>query len=251
MSVLAPVLKGEVGVPAPRLLALVHRYRGYRYEGFAPGRHLGLPSRHLTVVLSLGAPTRLAALPNPAQPPGEYSTLVSGLHTRPAAIAHDGAQYGGQLDLTPAGACSLFALPSAELAGHTVGLDALISRQACELAAAPDGAARFAVLDEALSRRVDRRPAVPDRVERARTQTARTSPARTKTAMTETAPDTAAHTVMWPTLRRRCASRHPVPPRRLRLRGRRGVSRQHGRQHGRHDRARRAASARRRWRDAR
>jgi len=42
-------------IPAPQLRPLLERYSGIRYQGFAPGTHLGLPSRHLTVAVSLSA----------------------------------------------------------------------------------------------------------------------------------------------------------------------------------------------------
>lgn len=155
-----PDVDAATGVPAPRLRALVRRYQGYRYQGFPAGIHLGLPSPDLTVVLSLDAPTRLAAMPDPRQAPGDFVALASGLHTRPAVIAHDGNQVGVQLELTPAGARSLFGVPAGALAGTVVRLDDVLGRAATELverlAAAPGWARRFAVLDEVLSRGTDR-----------------------------------------------------------------------------------------------
>lgn len=157
MAVAAPTVDAAVGRPAGRLLPFVRRYLGYRYEGFAPGTHLGLPSHHLTVVVSLGAPTRLATLPDKAST--AFRALVGGLHTRPAVIVHDGDEYGVQLELTPEGSRSLLGLPAGALAASVVGLEELLGPDARELAErmaeAPGWPERFAVLDAVLSRRSD------------------------------------------------------------------------------------------------
>jgi AraC-like DNA-binding protein len=139
--------------PSGRLAPLVARYSGYRYEGTPPGTHLGLPSPYLTVVISLGKPTRMATK-------GEFAALAGGLHTRPVIIEHDGDQYGVQLALTPAGARSLLGVPAAELASAIVPLDALLGSRAVELIERMGEAAtwreRFAAVDEVLSRHRDR-----------------------------------------------------------------------------------------------
>lgn len=154
-----PVADSAIGVPAAHLQALVRSYIGYRYEGFAPGVHLGLPSRDLTLVISLGTPLRLARMPDPSQAPEEFTACVGGLHTRPAVIAHDGDQYGVQLELTPEGARSLLGLPAGEITARVVALDEFLGARATELvermSGAPTWERRFAVLDEVLSRRVD------------------------------------------------------------------------------------------------
>jgi len=157
------IAESRVGRPAGPLAGLVRRYVGYRYLGFNPGLHRGLPSRDLTVVLSLGAPTRLAVMPDPAQAPGAFQALASGLTTRPAVIAHDGDQVGVQLELTPAGARALLGLPAAGLGPAVADLADLLGPDAGELlermATASAWEGRFAVLDEVLARRPDRSPA--------------------------------------------------------------------------------------------
>nr|WP_205862787.1 helix-turn-helix domain-containing protein [Planosporangium thailandense] len=142
----------------------VRRYLGYRYAGFRPGTHLGLPSPHLTVVVSLGEPTLVAM--DAGRPPVGHAALVGGLHTRPVLLPHDGDQFGVQLDLTPAGARALLGLPAAGVAAAVVGLEELLGSGARELrermAVTVDWPRRFAVLDEVLSRRTDRAaPASP------------------------------------------------------------------------------------------
>lgn len=161
MASLAPVVDWRIRRPAGPLAGLVVDYHGYRYQGFPPGRHLGLPSGQLTMVISLAEPLRLVAMPDPRQSPANLGTLVAGLHTRPAVIAHRGDQYGIELDLTPAGARSLLGLPAAAVAGSVVELSDLVGRDAAavlaeRLVVAPDWPARFAILDETLTRRAGR-----------------------------------------------------------------------------------------------
>ena len=151
---MSPVVDSASAVPATRLRPYVSRYLGYRYGGFPSGVHIGLPAASLTVVISLAEPTRVA-VDRSGRPVG-YAALVGGLHTRPMYIAHEGEQYGVQLELTPHGARSLLGLPAAALAGTVAGLDDLLGPAARELpdrlAAADGWAGKFAVLDGVLSR---------------------------------------------------------------------------------------------------
>jgi AraC-like DNA-binding protein len=147
--------------PAARLTPFVGFYSGYRYEGLPPGTHHGLPSPYLTVVISFAAPTRTSF--GPEHTPVSYAALAGGLHTRAVLIHHDGTQHGMQLSLTPAGARSLLGVPAGELASSIVPLDELLgSGELTErLAEAPGWPARFAVLDDLLSRRADRLAPAP------------------------------------------------------------------------------------------
>ena len=154
--------QAEVRPPA-HLAPFVARYSGYRYEGLPPGTHHGLPSPYLTIVISLGAPTRTVVMPDPRQAPAEFAALLGGMHTRAALIEHDGSQYGVQLALTPAGARSLLGMPAGELASAIVPLDRLACTRMGELiermGEARGWPARFAILNEVLSRDVGRLPA--------------------------------------------------------------------------------------------
>ncbi|NUR73390.1 MAG: AraC family transcriptional regulator [Hamadaea sp.] len=138
----------------------VGMYRGYHYSGQQPGVHRGLPSLGVTVVISLDAPTLVAL--DAGEPALGYASLASGMTVGPAYIPHDGSQYGVQLELTPAGARDLLGLPAAPLAAAVVPLPDLLGPDARELidrlAAAPDWPRRFDVLDEILTRRLDRAP---------------------------------------------------------------------------------------------
>jgi AraC-like DNA-binding protein len=161
-----PVNESAIGRPAPPLRPFVDRYVGYRQEGFAPGLHRGLPSRHLTFIVSLADPVDIAGMPDAAQAPASYQAFVGGLHAAPATIRHDGTQVGVSIQLTPLGASALLGVPAGALAWSVVDLDDVLGRPAGELverlADAPTWAARFAVLDHVLTARLDE-PAGPSR----------------------------------------------------------------------------------------
>ncbi|MGI5231597.1 helix-turn-helix domain-containing protein [Actinoallomurus sp. CA-142502] len=170
MSSSALVMERAEVTPPARLAPLVAHYSGYRYEGLPPGTHRGLPSPYLTVVLSLGAPTR-ATQPGRHSDAAGFPALAGGMHTRPVLIEHDGDQYGVQLSLTPQGARSLLGMPAGELASVVIPLDGLLRTRAAELterlAEARSWPARFAVLDEVLSGDAGRPGAPPDELRHA------------------------------------------------------------------------------------
>jgi AraC-like DNA-binding protein len=146
------------GRPAPPLRPFVEWYAGFRQAGVAPARHRGLPSPALTFILTLDDPLVVAAHSDPRQPPGEYTTLLGGLHTAPALITHEGRQSGIQLALTPPGARALLGMPAGQLANLDVDASAVLGRFAGELreriGEQATWAGRFSVLDTLLSERV-------------------------------------------------------------------------------------------------
>lgn len=81
------------------LRGLVTRYVGYAQENVTLEVHRGLPSRHLTLVISLEEPIRYAGLGGA----GTLRSAVGGLHTEPALITQDRVQRGVQLELDPLG----------------------------------------------------------------------------------------------------------------------------------------------------
>lgn len=134
-----------VGLPHPRLRPFVTRYSGYRMRT-EPGVHRGLPSRSLTLVVTVDGTVDLAE--------GSFATLCGGLHDEAVIITHDGFQHGLQCDLTPLGARAFFGMPAGELAGTTVGLDSLdapASELRERLQIATTWADRFAHMDLVLS----------------------------------------------------------------------------------------------------
>jgi len=145
------------GIPAEPLRPYVAAYTGYRQRGVPPARHRGLPSPYLTLIFTLDEPLTIVAHPDPGQPPGEYGTLLGGLHSVPALITHAGAQSGLQVALRPLGARALLGLPAGELAALDLPAEAVLGGVCAELREKLQSAAgwpeRFAVLDEILLRR--------------------------------------------------------------------------------------------------
>jgi AraC-like DNA-binding protein len=163
-----PFADSRIGRPHPLLRGYVESYSGYDLRGFPPGDHVGLPSRHLTFVIQFDAPLELAVLPDGAPTPQRFDAVVSGFHTTPVVIRHDGNQRGIQLGVTPAGARALFGMPAAELVAAAVPLDALWGRVVGDildrLQAAPTWEQRFATLDRVLLRAAAGRAEVPSAV---------------------------------------------------------------------------------------
>ena len=144
-------------LPAEPLRRYVAAYTGYRQRGLPPARHRGLPSPYLTLIFTLDEPLTIEAHPDPGQPPGEFGTLLGGLHSVPALITHAGAQSGIQVALRPLGARALLGLPAGELAELDLPAEAVLGGVCAELRdrvrAAAGWPERFAVLDEILLRR--------------------------------------------------------------------------------------------------
>jgi AraC-like DNA-binding protein len=166
-----PVWEAVAARPAGPLRAVVAAHHAYRQRHVPPARHLGLPSPYLTLIFTLDEPLRLAQHVDPRQAPGEYRTLVGGLHTSPATIEHDGAQSGIQLQLSPLGARGLLGVPAGELAALDLPATDLLGRLGADLQERLQAAAtweeRFRLLDEGLGRRLDRDRTAPPEVRHA------------------------------------------------------------------------------------
>ncbi len=133
--------------PHPDLRGLVTAYHGYRYDGLDPGVHHGLPDGTLTLVVAFDEPLDVAWSDDPGSR-ARHWVLVSGLHTEPALIRHDGAQHGIQTGLTPLGARRLLGAPAAALAGTFADLE--MPQAYARMLAADTWSDRFAALDAAL-----------------------------------------------------------------------------------------------------
>lgn len=142
--------------PAPPVAPFVERYVGYRLEGFPAGVHRGLPSRHLTFIVSIGPQIDVVAQTDPAQASRTYRAVVSGLQASPALIAHDGFQEGVAFELTPLGCRALLGLPAREIWNASLELEELAGPIGVELwerlQLTPGWPERFAICDEALAR---------------------------------------------------------------------------------------------------
>lgn len=154
----------------PALRPFVATAVGYRHDSPAPF-HRGLPSPHLTLVVTIDRPLVLAAHPDPRQAPGGYDALVGGLHTRPALISQRGPQAGVQLSLTPMGARALLGLPAGALASLDCALPEVLGGAGAELTArfreASNWAGRFAAVERVLLRILRDDAAAPPEVQEA------------------------------------------------------------------------------------
>jgi AraC-like DNA-binding protein len=143
-------------MPARPLRAVIDRYRGYRLQGLPPGVHRGLPSRHMTFIVSIGDPIEVLAQTDPTQPPDTYRCVLSGLQATPALIADPGHQEGVAIELTPLGARALFGMPARELWDTTLELAEVAGTIAFELwerlRTTPTWTGRFATCDDVLGR---------------------------------------------------------------------------------------------------
>ncbi|WP_439377937.1 helix-turn-helix domain-containing protein [Amycolatopsis lexingtonensis] len=132
--------------PHPVVRPLVTRYVGYAQSEVTLPVHRGLPSRHVTLVISLARPVRMAG--------HSLQGLVGGLHTSAVLIRQDRVQEGLQLELDPLGVRTLFGVTAAELGGEVAdlagfGLGSLPDR----LRELPTWPERFALLDDVLATR--------------------------------------------------------------------------------------------------
>jgi AraC-like DNA-binding protein len=152
-----PFVEAVGGTPAPPLRCILGSYQGYHLIG-RPGTHRGLPSRHLTFIISLDEPVDICRMPADTQPPAKLQAFVGGLHAGSATIRHEGVQYGISLQLTPLGARALLGVPAGELAYAVVSLDDVFGTSAAELvdrlASSATWNDRFRILDEVLIQRV-------------------------------------------------------------------------------------------------
>jgi AraC-like DNA-binding protein len=148
--------------PHPALRGLVARYIGYAQQGVTLEIHRGLPSRHVTLIVSLDEPIRVIGMPRPGEAPASLRGLVGGMHTGPALIAQDPCQRGIHLELDPLGTRALLGVSADELSGYVVDLadlgPPLLAALPVRLGDAPSWPRRFAILDEVLLAVADEAP---------------------------------------------------------------------------------------------
>lgn len=139
---------------------------GYAAQGFEPSIHRGLPSPHLTFVITFDEPVITGWSVEEAS--GRHATridvLTAGLHLAPAYIRQPPAQSGIQLALHPSAARMVFGLPASELCHASYdGCDVVgseVIRLRNRLIETSDWASRFALVDRFLHERTEgRRPA--------------------------------------------------------------------------------------------
>lgn len=135
---------------------MINRYVGYRLVGFPPGLHRGVPSEHMTFIVSIGSPIDVAAQTNSTREPDAYRCVLGGLQASTALIAHDGDQEGVAIELTPLGSRALLGMPAAALWDLSVELRDVVGGVGEELwerlQPTVTWRERFAVCDEVLLR---------------------------------------------------------------------------------------------------
>ena len=94
----APVEEYVEGpVPAP-LRPYVASLTGYRLTGFAAGVHVGMPSRHLTMIIALDEAITLSGN-GLGEDTVRFDAVVTGLHTQPVRVARVDASLAAAWDL--------------------------------------------------------------------------------------------------------------------------------------------------------
>jgi AraC-like DNA-binding protein len=145
--------------PDPQLGTYVRDYCGYVERGATPLARRELPSGEVVVVLGFGPSIRVDGQ--------RRNSFVAGIHGSPAVTEHDGIQEGLQMNVTPLGAYRLFGPPAPGVPGQVVELEDLLGKRGVmlveQLFEARGWEARFALVDAAISRRLEERaPASPD-----------------------------------------------------------------------------------------
>jgi len=137
--------------PHPVLQPLVNRYIGYEQHDVSLSVHRGLPSRHVTLIISLLDPVRMSGRAGPVSMQG----LVGGLRTEPVLISQDRTLRGIHVELHPFGVRTLLGVSAAELSDRVVELDNLgrpaLTELPDRLASTLTWSERFDILDGVLA----------------------------------------------------------------------------------------------------
>lgn len=135
--------------PCAELRGVVRRAVDY-HECSAPVRRLEAPLVGVVLIVSLGPDMEIDGR--------RTGSFVAGLWDRPTVTGHFGEQAGYQLNLDLLGARRLLGVPVGELANRLVPLEDVLGPLGTDmterLAGAPDGAARHALAQRLLARRL-------------------------------------------------------------------------------------------------
>jgi AraC-like DNA-binding protein len=150
------------GTPHPSLRGVVLRYEGFAARAMNPTTIRELPCTFVPVIIDLGAGWSVAHRQHAR--PLRLGSFVAGITEGPVLVGHDGSACCLQVDLTPLGARRLVGVPMDELANASVPIDDVLGPFGRDLVQrvgdAPDWATRFALVDEALTRRLADAPPV-------------------------------------------------------------------------------------------
>lgn len=142
-----------------RLRAQVVMYRGHRTAGRGPGR-LTLPAATVTLILGWGDPLHLfhEARSAPAERTA-WHAMLAGLRTSSVSGGYTGVAESVEVEFTPLGAYQCLGLPLHHLTNTHLHPDEVLgagwsARLTEQLMAMPDWESRWAVIDNALARRM-------------------------------------------------------------------------------------------------
>jgi AraC-like DNA-binding protein len=126
----------------------VRGYYGFAERTRTPLRRREGPGTDVVVILSFEEHWLIDG--------NRHTSFIAGLHEQQVTTEHPGRSLGMQVDLDPLAARALVAAPLHELANRTVPLEEILDAPFLveRLAAAPDWDSRFALLDDALGRRL-------------------------------------------------------------------------------------------------
>ncbi|MFG2296491.1 helix-turn-helix domain-containing protein [Streptomyces sp. NPDC048603] len=119
----------------------------------------------MTLILGWGEPVHLRAAGTGGEPEsGVWRSVLVGLRTSAVLGAYPGAGHAVEVDFTPLGAYACLGMPLVGLAGTQVAAEDVLGVRWTavlteRLALAPDWGTRWAILDEALCRRLTAGPA--------------------------------------------------------------------------------------------
>jgi AraC-like DNA-binding protein len=138
--------------PQADLAGSVVRYSGYLEHGGWSIDNREVASPIVPLIINFGDPFRIRM----GGGSEDHRSFVAGLYDGYADVASMGRAHCMQVDLTPLGAYRFFAMPMRDLAARTVPLDQIgaLDELAGRLCEAPDWAARFALLDRFVRRRL-------------------------------------------------------------------------------------------------
>lgn len=155
-----------VSLPAPGLRPFIARYGGFRISGLPPGAHCGLPSSNVDLIISLGCPIDVVKMPNSAQHPSAFTTLVSGLQDAPAMVRQNSDAFGLHVFIKPLGVRAILGVSSAAISSLVLHLSDIWGNRAGDLIemllAANAWRQRFAILDRAFLAKLHPADAQPE-----------------------------------------------------------------------------------------
>lgn len=148
----------ELAQVRPRDLHGVVRYAGYAERAGWSIANREVAGPIVPLIINFGDPFRIRM--GDARP-RDHRSFVAGLYDGWADVASTGRAHCMQIDFTPLGAYRFFGMPMRDLAARTVALDeapafgqGALDRLSGQLYEAPDWAARFALLDSFVRRRL-------------------------------------------------------------------------------------------------